>query len=418
MNTTKIIVVAVLWMNFLCATFAYSQGILSNTGFPDQVILNVTENLNTSMAVNWRTDESQSTSKIQWAKENSSNTIEQNCNESIAFSERLVYKDKSHYYHSFTLDKLEEGTVYVYRVGEGDKWSEWMNFKTLTQKSPALKFLYFGDVQTNIKSLWTRVANQSVKTMPDAQLIVYAGDIVNRGNNLNEWEDWFAATGNVHHGIPIMPASGNHDHGDDDQGNYVISAYWNKQFNLPLNGINSLKESSYYVNVHNVKFVVLNTELFDTDETIKKDQLKWLEDVLIANKQEWTILVMHHPIFSTKKNRDNNELRQLIKPLIDKYNVDLVLQGHDHTYARGKNNIPMEKNKVSNATYVVTVSGPKLSEVLAADWMDKSFSYTQLFHGIEVDKNKLTFSAYKVTGELADRFVLKKTKGVNTLIEQ
>lgn len=157
--------------------------------------------------------------------------------------------------------------------------------------------------------------------------------------------------------------------------------------------------------------------MFEENESIKQKQLKWLNEILSANKQKWTILVMHHPIYSTKKNRDNKELRELIKPLIDNYNVDLVLQGHDHTYARGKNKIPMEGNKISNTTYVVTVSGPKLSEVLNADWMDKSFSYIQLFHGIEITDNQLTFSAYKASGELVDMFIIEKSKGINTIIE-
>lgn len=398
-------------------TIAKAQQNAISSGYPDHIILNVTEDLATSIAVNWRTDSREPISKIQLAKENSSFNIGQSSKEYNALSEFLDFKEKSHYYHSIVLRDLEEETVYAYRVGNNDKWSEWINFKTLSKKAGPLKFIYFGDVQSNIKSLWSRVVRQSVRTVPDAELMLYAGDIVNRGNNLNEWEEWFAAAAPIHQSIPVMPVSGNHDHADDVQGNYRISSYWNKQFNLPINGIKSLNESSYSVNVKNAKFIVLNTELFETQEDVKKEQLKWLENTLKTNKQEWIILLMHHPIFSTKKNRDNKELRSLIKPLIDKYHVDLVLQGHDHTYARGKDKIPMDNNKTSNATYVVSVSGPKLSEVLAAEWMDRSLSYIQLFHSIEIDKNKLTFSAYNMMSELLDRFVIMKSNGINTIID-
>ena len=53
------------------------------------------------------------------------------------------------------------------------------------------------------------------------------------------------------------------------------------------------------------------------------------------NDKKWTIVTFHHPIFSASTGRDNPMLRALWKPLLDHYNVDLALQGHDHSYARG-----------------------------------------------------------------------------------
>src|SRR5690606_40830927 len=57
--------------------------------------------------------------------------------------------------------------------------------------------------------------------------------------------------------------------------------------------------------------------------------------LLSHNPNKWTCVVFHHPIFSTKTTRDNKRMRETFKPLFDRYKVDLVLQGHDHTYARG-----------------------------------------------------------------------------------
>ena len=48
-------------------------------------------------------------------------------------------------------------------------------------------------------------------------------------------------------------------------------------------------------------------------------------------------------------------------PLLDKYNVDLVLNGHDHTYARG--HVPVRTSESDTpelgTVYVTSVSGPK-----------------------------------------------------------
>ncbi len=386
-----------------------------SNGYPDQIVLNISENLATSIAVSWRTDGNTGSSTLQIVRDQSQFNIADSAETLTARSELLDFKGIRTWHHSVLIEGLVAQTTYAYRVGQGEKWSEWINFKTTGGPETTLKFIYFGDVQANIKSLWSRIAKQSIRTLPDAQMVLYAGDIVNRGNNLNEWEDWYYASGNMHQSIPIMPAAGNHDHGDSDTGVYGISEYWNKQFELPKNGVMGLEGTTYYADVQNVRFVVFNTEMFNTYEKDKDNQMRWLEEVLANHKQRWVIMLFHHPVFSTKKNRDNVELRKLVKPLIDKYKVDLVLQGHDHTYARGKERVPMDGKGESHAAYVVSVSGPKMSEVQEADWMDCSASFTQLFHGVEVSQDKLTFSSYKVNGDLLDAFTILKTNGINNI---
>lgn len=59
-----------------------------------------------------------------------------------------------------------------------------------------------------------------------------------------------------------------------------------------------------------------------------------MRDVLKNNPQRWTILTFHHPVFSPANNRGNPDLRAMWKPILDEFKVDLVLTGHDHSYAR------------------------------------------------------------------------------------
>ena len=66
----------------------------------------------------------------------------------------------------------------------------------------------------------------------------------------------------------------------------------------------------------------------------KEAQAAWLDRVLTDNPNRWTVVTFHHPVFSPAKDRDNPDLRRLWQPVFDKHKVDLVLQGHDHTYAR------------------------------------------------------------------------------------
>src|SRR5690606_40253187 len=78
-------------------------------------------------------------------------------------------------------------------------------------------FIYLGDVQAGTRSLWPRVIREAYTKMPDARLIMYAGDIVNRGNNDWEWGDLFYGGSFIHSSIPSMPSPGNHEYSRTDR---------------------------------------------------------------------------------------------------------------------------------------------------------------------------------------------------------
>ena len=141
-------------------------------------------------------------------------------------------------------------------------------------------------------------------------------------------------------------------------------------------------------------------------------QVNFLHQVLKNNPLQWTCVVMHHPVFSTKKGRDNKKVREHFKPVFEQYNVDLVLQGHDHAYARGMNKIDRATgNAKSGTAYVVSVSGSKMYETEPMAWADIIVNHTQVYHTISINDHTLQFKAYLATGDLFDAFDLIKTPG-------
>ncbi|MDA9602222.1 hypothetical protein N9S18_00025 [Flavobacteriaceae bacterium] len=123
--------------------------------------------------------------------------------------------------------------------------------------------------------------------------------------------------------------------------------------------------------------------------------------------------------FSPAIGRDFKYARKKWKPLFDQYNVDLVLNGHDHTYARGHVPKISTTNETENigTIYVTSVSGPKQYDLDKKQietyskegyQLDKSAEQTQFFQVITVDKNKLTYVAYTALGKEYDRTVIKK----------
>ncbi len=116
-------------------------------------------------------------------------------------------------------------------------------------------------------------------------------------------------------------------------------------FEMPVNGeaggTPSGSEKYYSFENGNVHFVMLDSQTEDRSADGK--MAKWLEKDLAANTKLWTIVAMHHPPY-TKGSHDSDslydsrgrmvEMRENILPIIEKYDVDLVLAGHSHVYER------------------------------------------------------------------------------------
>lgn len=399
---------------------------------PDRIIMSLSEDSAHSFAVNWRTDQQVRTAYVEVAKETHGpdfllegmrRSIPANTqifeNENIRDKEPLVKAA----YHSALVDGLEAGTTYVYRVGDGSKddsmWSEWFQIETPSaDQNEAFSFIYFGDAQNNVKSMWSRVIRKSYKMIPEVDFMLHAGDLINHSESNQEWGEWFYAGGYIHATVPSIMTPGNHEYRDG-----VLSSLWQPQLNLPKNGPTSaVKETCYTIDYQNMKLISFDSESFDEHPESKIAQVKWLDSVLASNTKKWTTIFTHYPVFSTAQGRDNKELREAIKPLIDKYGVDLVLQGHDHTYARGyASNNGEGKTIVKDAgtVYAVSVSGPKMYESQDRDWMVRRGEFTQLFQIITVTENTIKYESYTPLGSLYDAFdLIKDKKGRKKLINR
>lgn len=396
----------------IAATFTNTQAQdFDPKPFPDRVILTWKGNTAVSQTVTWRTDTTVAGSKAQIKAEDSSPALEDAITTYDADS-RLLSGGKNYAtakYHNVTFNNLKPGTVYAYRVGAGEHWSEWFQFTTASDQDKPFSFIYLGDAQNDIRSKWSRVIRRAFSHEPDARFIIHTGDLINRSNNDKEWGEWHYGGGFINGMVPSMPSPGNHEYVRDEKRKLILDPHWGVQYTLPGHGPAGLEESVYYIDYQNVRVISLDSQMIILDEASAKVQYEWLEKVLKENTKLWTVITFHHPIFSTAKSRDNKEFRERFKPLFDKYHIDLVLQGHDHTYSRGQN-LPrgLSGREASGPVYLVSVAGPKMYKVDGAKWMNVSLENTQLFQVIHVDGGNLKFQAYKTSGELFDAFSLKK----------
>lgn len=386
----------------------YARAAIDSTAtvIPDRVILTWNGDPATSVAATWRTNTQIVTTEAEIAKADASPNFVHHATKVGGAVERFEDQGYAFHSHSVTFEGLEPDTRYAYRVGSGEIWSEWFQFKTAKAGPAPFSFVYFGDAQNNVLSLWSRVIREAYAEAPRADFFLHAGDLINVGDRDSEWSEWFEAGGWIHATIPVIATPGNHEYPRQPDGTRRLSNKWRYSFSFPENGPAGLSQTVYYIDYQDARIISLNSN------EDRGDQTDWLERVLENNPNTWTFVTFHHPIFSTKVGRDNTRIRTLWQPLLEEYNVDLVLQGHDHTYGRGANIATGVKTRAEGVgpVYVVSVSGPKMYDLTEREWFSRGAENTQLYQVIEVDGNKLEYKAYTATGELYDAFGLVKRK--------
>ena len=406
------------WLTFETASLAE---MFLPAPVPDRIALSWTEDPATSFAITWRTDTSIQESKAQIAIAVDAPKYDQgqwgfpDTSEKTAISERLDWKGLASHHHSAHFTSLKPETTYAYRVGDGRRWSEWFHYTTASEEAKPFSFIYFGDAQNELKAFWSRTIRQAYADKPEAKFIVHAGDLINSPGSNQEWGEWFYAGSFIHSTLPIIATPGNHEYTRDDLNQPLLDPYWQKHFTLPNNGPQgrNLSEATYYLDYQGVRIVSLNSmEIEGRDSTAYKIQLEWLEKVLSENPSQWTIMTFHYPVYGAARS-NSKRLKEHFAPLFEKYKVDLVLQGHDHVYARGTyKNQPAGKRKRPNnvgPVYVVSVSGPKMYSIShKKDWMDRVAEGTQLYQILHVEESKIRYEAYTTTGKLYDAFELHK----------
>jgi len=402
---------------------------------PDRIVLTWNGDPCTTQAVTWRTDKTVSHGCAELAIANESGRDLQP-DRFEATTTSLTSDLNEANYHTVTFTGLAPDTLYAYHVGDGLNWSEYFHFRTASKEPKSFSFIYFGDAQNDLKTHWSRVFREAFRAAPRAAFTLHAGDLINHQISDKDWGEWFGAAGWINGTIPVIATPGNHEYHRADGGPesrqheaalLLLNSNWRPQFAFPVQDPPAgLEETCYYIDYQGTRIISLDSNWE------REAQVAWLENVLKNNPQRWTIITSHYPIFSPGAKRDNPGLRELWKPVFDAYKVDLVLNGHDHSYAR-TGVLPEDVEAVNlpsgykeaydpeiGTVYVVSVSGPKLYgfDPAKEGYAVRVAENTQLYQVIEVDYYELRYKAYTATGRLYDAFVLKKRSNQPDLLQE
>lgn len=402
-----------LLLNLQYATAQNSENQFANfepTVFPDRIMLSIPGDPATSRAVTWRTAFEVTISAGEIAVLDASPKFDDKIKIAAGSNSPWEEGSQTAMGHKVIFENLQPKTKYAYRVGDGKNWSEWFQFETSAAGNEPFSFIYLGDFQNDIKSLGSRAIRQAYSHFPNADFMLFAGDLVNRSNE-EYWREFFYAGGWILGMMPSMVTPGNHEFDSNEGGQRTFSKHWNQIYQMPVNSPSKkYSNRNYYIDYQGVRFVSLDSPSlgnYPEDSTLV---LNWLEKTLAENTNRWTVVFTHYPIYSCSQGRNNERYRNAVQPLLEKNNVDLVLAGHDHTYCRGFNTGNRIVKGKNAPLYVVSVAGPKMYGLNTSFWSDRVASMTQLYQHISISQDKLEYQSFTVAGELYDHFIITKDK--------
>jgi acid phosphatase type 7 len=151
-------------------------------------------------------------------------------------------------------------------------------------------------------------------------IVFTTGDNAYMGGTFAQFRDCYNPTWGRHR-ERTRPTPGNHDYETANAAAYYN--YFGGNAGPPGRGYYSYGAGEWHV-------VALNSEI---DVRAGSPQEQWLRADLTSHPTACTAVLWHRPRFSSGPNGDNRDLQDIWRT-IQEFNVDLVVNGHDHLYER------------------------------------------------------------------------------------
>jgi predicted phosphodiesterase len=307
--------------------------------------------------------------------------------------------------HAVRLDNLEPGQVYHYRVTLEDSDGEQIDSGALSFRTPPLNpetvtFAVIGDTEARP---WVNDAVAKRIWEHEAEFVVHMGDITDNGikERKPQWtHEYFAGMTQLQSRIPVVAVPGNGEGGD---------LYWYKRYFLhPRDQGNA--PGFFRFSYGSIDFFMLNSNAREDEFQPGGRQYVWLAEQLRASEATWTVVCFHH-VGTPSTFGSDPEVNGLV-PLFDEFAVDLVFNGHIHTYERSH---PRRNGEISEGGTTYIVSGGAGGNLKDPEGSSKSHFASRVYRGhhyliVEVDGPELTVSMHDLDGNRRDSVTVKKNR--------
>lgn len=460
-------------MKYKFYTLLLLLGLNASAAFSQTVIRGpyLQSNTHEGIIVMWRT--SNATSSKVWYGTDSTNLTQ------------TVFINDNVANHIVPITGLQPYTKYYYIVGDATNQLasdvSVQHFKThpIPGTPTPTRVWATGDFgRGNAGQIETKQAFTNYTGERGADVWIWLGDNAYQDGTDNEYQTKvFALQGfsDIFTYTPFWPSPGNHDYNTVWAQSTLLGIPYQ---NIPLEnhqgpyfdmievprfaeagGFPSQLEVFYSFDYGDVHFLSLNSEVFDY--TFSYDGInrmkQWIEQDLQQNTRKFTIAYFHQPPYS-KGSHDSDDvyelamkaMREKVIPLLEQYDIDLVVCGHSHVFERsyllkghfgnsssfdaatmkmqngvngnfdeGTPYIKDNSQSTSEGTvYVVcgnsgsSEGGPSLDH--PAMFYNHGASDAMGSFIIDVNRNRLDGKYLKKTGEIADQFTILKKDVVLT----
>jgi predicted phosphodiesterase len=338
-----------------------------------------------SMGVNWATTQ-QATGSLFWGE-----TSE--CIQKVPLANETKF-------HQYRIEGLQPDTQYFYRTETVNKdgvklTSPVSTFETAPQHDSPIAFAIISDTQGN-PEVSNKMAKFAWSQRPD--FLVIPGDLTDTGTVHDHWtKQFFPSMDVLIKRVPMYPVLGNHER----------NAHWYYDYmNLPA--------PEYYYTFHYGP-----AQFFMIDSNKKcgpgSEQFLWLESELKKSTADWKMVVHHHPVYSSDENdygdlwKTNRSSRgdtnvQAMSKLYDQYGVDVVFNGHIHSYERTWQVRDGKVVQNGGTQYFVTGGGggPLETAGPSRPKFQNTVKHGHHYSMVRINGNLFEFQAYDIDGRLFD----------------
>ena len=364
----------------------------------------ITKNPETSACIMWQTD-----SPLK-------NPVMEIANKKIPAIDSSFEDDGENIFqYTAQIDNLNANTDYKFRIVDGDNHTDYFNLRTADNNK--FKAIIFPDSQSADYNVWGDVAKVAFEKNPDAKFFVNVGDIVDNGEDINQWRAWFDKISAQIKNIPFVPVMGNHETYNRDWQVRSPIQYLN-YFAVPDNGSDKFSRRFYSFDYGAAHFVILDSQWDELGKDIINVQKKFLREDIANTKKTWRVAFIHKDVLQYRINGRPERLEgfsdvgEIFMPIFEELNFDVVFTAHLHTY-RNRGRLKNFRADDSGTLYILTglAGDVRYSNLWIDHALDKVIApqpEIDNYLTLEIDENNLLVKCFLYDGSQIDEYILQK----------
>ena len=271
-----------------------------------------------------------------------------------------------------------------------------------TLQRDTLSFLLLGDIHNSLTNDQMAALSQRHS---DIQFWAQMGDWMERPYLYYEQMMYQSLLDTRLDSLPIIAIPGNHEYLKGVV--KTLPEHWKTIFPNPQNGPARFLGTTYYVDFPQLRLIALDTDGLHRISDYTQVAF-WLKNTLRNAGKKFTMVMMHHPVYSSAEGRNNPLMWLAFHSAMRE--ADVVFSGHDHNYARRTEYYKARFWKKEEPTiFIGTNASTKKYKIKENNQYEASLYGEPVYEYIFITPTSLSVHTYNLnSGIEIDKIVIKK----------